>query len=326
MKIDTITEFCRALRQNETETIADLAPRVDPNAKDRWGNTPLLTAAQYGDLSLVSVLVGRGAEVDQQKQYLTPITLAARRQAADIVAYLRNKGATLSVVTWVYLGDTGKVARELKRDPKNARLRDEAGTPLLHHAVEALQTDLVVLLLDHGAGVDETDPTGETALHRLADIRQAPQQLATELAKLLLARGADPNSRNWDDVTPLHQAVRARNLTVVELLLAGGANPNARDKIRGSTPLRRAVSATGAAGTAGTAALMLPLTRLLLEYGADPDACDKRGVQVRASARAPEIVALLEEHRREKRHGRAKGRTNGTAGRRPAEKHLHPKP
>src|SRR5947207_1360637 len=74
------------------------------------------------------------------------------------------------------------------------------------------------------------------------------------------------------------------NTAVVELLLARGADPNARDKSRGSTPLRRAVSGTGAGGTAGTADLMMPLTRLLLAYGADPDARDKRGVPVHASA------------------------------------------
>ena len=34
---------------------------------------------------------------------------------------------------------------------------------------------------------------------------------------------------------------------------------------------------------------MLPLTRLLLAYGADPDARDKRGVPVHASTRAPDV-------------------------------------
>jgi len=42
---------------------------------------------------------------------------------------------------------------------------------------------------------------------------------------------------------------------------------------------------------------MLPLTRLLLQYGADPDARDKRGVPVFPSARDPQIKALLDEHR-----------------------------
>lgn len=39
------------------------------------------------------------------------------------------------------------------------------------------------------------------------------------------------------------------------------------------------------------------ITRLLLAYGADPDLCDRRGVSVRASARLPQLRALLEEHR-----------------------------
>jgi ankyrin repeat protein len=162
----------------------------------------------------------------------------------------------------------------------------------------------VTLLLDRGAPVSEATPDGETALHCVANMRLAPQEPARAMAALLLDRGAEVDARNWDQVTPLHQAVRARNLAVAEVLLARGADPNARDKGRGSTPLRRAVSGTGASLTAGTTALMVPLTRLLLEHGADPDARDKRGVAVHASARDPDVRALLAEFRRKKRKAR----------------------
>jgi ankyrin repeat protein len=313
MAISNVEAFCRALWRHEDKTIAALAGRVDPNASDRWGHTPLLMAVQHGDLSLVSLLVGRGGEVDQRRKHLTPITLAARRKAHDIVSFLRAKGATLSIVTWLYLGDGQRFEQELARDPTQARLRDEEGTPILHHAVEALQPELVVLLLKCGATVSDADPNAETALHRCADMRQAPQEAVATMATLLLDRGAEANARNWDDVTPLHQAVRARNLAVVEVLLARGADPNPRDKSRGSTPLRRAVSGTGAGGTAGTADLMVPLTRLLLAYGADPDARDKRGVPVHASARAPDVCALLDEHRRTRRGAKGAPRTKSTA-------------
>jgi ankyrin repeat protein len=299
MKQDKIATFCRALWRRETEVVARLAPLIDPNGRDRWGNTPLLMAAQYGDLAVVALLVKRGAEINQGRRFLTPLTLAARRGDSTIVEYLRDQGAVMSIFTRTYLGEDTRIAQELERDPLQAEFRDELGTPLIHHAAESLRPSIVTLLLNHGASVAATDPNDETPLHRVADLRQAPAG-ACEMASLLLDRGADANARNWDDVTPLHQAVRARNLAVVEVLLSRGADPNARDRSRGSTPLRRAVSGTGAGGTAGTAELMAPLTRILLKYGADPDLRDKRGVSMDASARDSKVRAVLEEHRREK--------------------------
>src|SRR5688572_15655768 len=131
-RVPPVQTFCRALWRYDEKTVAAFAARVDPNGEDRWGNTPLLSAAQHGDLRLVSLLVARGAEVDQGRKHLTPVTLAARRNAADIVAFLRKHGASPSIITWVHLGDRQRVQRELRRDPALARLRDEAGTPILH--------------------------------------------------------------------------------------------------------------------------------------------------------------------------------------------------
>jgi uncharacterized protein len=297
MARDDVTAFCEAVWRQKRRTLGLLARRVDPNGKDRWGRTPLLMAAQYGDLALVGELVRRGATIDQQRRYLTPLTLAARRKAADIVTFFMERGAIVSVVTAIHLGDRQRCAQELKRNPELARVRDEEGAPLLHHAVEALQPQLVGLVLRYGGSTSDVDAKGETALHRIADMRQAPHGPAAKMAGLLLDRGADPNARNWDCVTPLHQAVRARNIAVTELLLAHGADPNARDKGRGSTPLRRAVSASGAGGTSGSGAQMRLLTQMLLEHGADPRARDKRGVPVYASARDPALRAMLNDHR-----------------------------
>src|SRR5215470_20006000 len=103
MARDDIQAFCEAVWRQERRVSDLLARRVDSNGKDRWGHTPLLMAAQYGDLALVAELVRRGGMIDQRRRYLTPLTLAARRKAADIVQFLMKRGATVSILTTIYL-------------------------------------------------------------------------------------------------------------------------------------------------------------------------------------------------------------------------------
>jgi ankyrin repeat protein len=273
---DTVAAFCRAVWRGDAKTVVRLAPRVDPNGEDKWHHKPLTMAAQYGDISLVRQLLERGAAVDAGRTYLTPITYAARRGACDIVELLRGKGATVSIVTSIYLGDRGALAGQ----PVSAL--DEEGVPLLLHAAESLHEGIVGELLDRGADLAAGDRFGETALHRVADLRRPDGERAARVATVLLDRGSVVDARNRDNVTPLQQAARARNLAVAKILLARGADPNARDK-RGSTALHRAVTSTGAGGTAGVDAA--PLVGLLLAHGADPDQRDKRGRSARAAAR-----------------------------------------
>jgi ankyrin repeat protein len=275
-----VTAFNEALWRHDDAAIARLAPRIDPNTVDRWQRAPLAMAAQYGEIATVRQLLARGARPDADRRYLTPITYAARRGACDIVDALRDAGATVSIATSIYLGDRAAVSRALASTA--ATTVDEEGTPLLLHAAESLHADIAAVLLDAGAGVAAADRFGETALHRVADLRHADGKRASKAAALLIDRGAQVDARNRDEVTPLHQAVRARNLAVVELLLARAADPNARDK-RGSTPLHRAVSSTGASGTAGVDAA--PFVAALLAHGADPDQRDARGRSPRAAAK-----------------------------------------
>jgi ankyrin repeat protein len=265
--MDQVSEFCEAIWRGDTRTVARLISRIDPNAEDRWHRRPLSMAAQYGDVTLARQLLDRGADVGAGRSQLTPITHAAARGAHEIVELLRGAGAAISVVTSLYLGDRHAVG-------KAELVVDEEGTPLLLHAAQSLNAEIVADLLDRGANIAAADRFGETALHRVADLRRTKWSKAARIAKLLIERGATVDAPNRDRVTPLHQAVRARNLAVVEVLLDCGANPNAADK-RGSTPLHRASSSTGAGNTAGIDPA--PFVELLLAHGADPKQKDKRG-------------------------------------------------
>jgi ankyrin repeat protein len=58
-----------------------------------------------------------------------------------------------------------------------------------------------------------------------------------EIAELLIAEGADVNTKSGDEeTTPLHWAANRGHEEVVELLIAKGADVNAKD-IGGYTPL-----------------------------------------------------------------------------------------
>ena len=69
--------------------------------------------------------------------------------------------------------------------------------------------------------------------------------------KSLLKSGEDVNQTDKNGVTPLHHAVRFRSPAAVRALLENGARVNQACKRSGSTPLHRAVTSTGAPGTAG---------------------------------------------------------------------------
>lgn len=92
-----------------------------------------------------------------------------------------------------------------------------------------------------------------------------PLHLAANLsiARLLIDRGANVNSRGWMGATPLHKAASAGRADVVELLIQNGANVRARRPERGDTPLHWAATEK--------------VARLLKEENVDANARDKIG-------------------------------------------------
>jgi ankyrin repeat protein len=98
-------------------------------------------------------------------------------------------------------------------------------TPLMR-AADGARVDVMRLLLDKGARVNESDLWGHTALTYALGRGEAHEGAV----RLLLAAGADPNPVNTSTgQTPLHLVARTGNSEVARLLVAAGADPRLRD-------------------------------------------------------------------------------------------------
>jgi ankyrin repeat protein len=133
--------------------------------------------------------------------------------------------------------------------------RDASGsTPLL---VAASNDDVaqVKQLLKAGANPNVRNKLDTTPL------MEAAFNSNLEIIEALLDAGADPNAPGADGQTPLMLVARGTNVVAAKMLLGKGANPKLRESQRQQTALMWA-----AANSQG------PMTRLLVEVGADLDA------------------------------------------------------
>ncbi|TQS31788.1 hypothetical protein Golomagni_07921, partial [Golovinomyces magnicellulatus] len=106
------------------------------------------------------------------------------------------------------------------------------------------------------------------------------------IVETLLSRGADVDSRNQVEQTPLHCASRSGRESVVKMLLDRGAKVNALDETK-QTPLH------GAAAHGHET-----IVRLLLKYGADTEAKNnkvKRAITLAKGRRQFGVVQILDD-------------------------------
>lgn len=113
----------------------------------------------------------------------------------------------------------------------------------------------------------------------------------------LLEAGTDVHATDKNGVTALHHAVRFRNLIAVKTLIEHGADVNQVCRRSGSTPLHRAVTQTGAPGTAGKRREVSEIVQLLLAAGADPSITNKSGRRPADYLKADAIKLMLKNRR-----------------------------
>ncbi len=205
-----------AIQANDVLLLARrLEAGADPNRADEHGVTPLMKAAERGQVELMRLLLDHGADPKATLPSGSSVMGLARGAAA--IRLLRERGAEpqvdeLDPSTWFNSPD---FALPMPAAPRSA------ASPL-HAAARQGDTAGLVALLDGGADVNATDAYGTTALHVAAE---AGHEAAL---RLLLERGADAHaSATGSGRTALCWATGAGHVACMQLLLDHGAGTDA---------------------------------------------------------------------------------------------------
>jgi ankyrin repeat protein len=260
------------------------------NRQDDEGMTPLAGAVVQENVGVVTFLLDHGADPNiPNKNGLTPLEHACGRDKANalvLAQLLISKGALVNAtnVTGFTIEPLDWAVTTDNLDLVNLLL--EHGAVIEEHclatAADRGDADIAEVLIAHGANANAKDKGGNTALHSAAWSGQE------DVMKVLLAHGADPDPKCSDGRTPLIDAAGSgasrHGKGCVELLLDRGANVNATDG-DGETPLHKAAYYGNS-----------DVVELLLAHGASINATNKRGQTPLQVAQKPEIAELLKQH------------------------------
>ena len=107
-----------AVRRGDIEIVRDLlTPDVDPNARDRYGQTGVMLAAHGGHLAIVRLLIEHGVDLNITAKYgLSAVVLAVVAGHEEIALALARAGTDLSLRGTGAPGFAAKTAADLAQE------------------------------------------------------------------------------------------------------------------------------------------------------------------------------------------------------------------
>merc|ERR1740128_614684 len=264
---------------------------ADPNTRDEWdGSTVLIKAAKHCQPQIISKLLENGADPNMISDFYTPLMMAAEKGNIQACQILLENGADVNVVTYIdYIperqnalslaGKNGNLdifafLLDNGADMSSLNNVEDGYTPMIF-AIKSYFKDnmtainLIHILLDHGADINLRNEYGRTALMSLALYDGKENILAA-----LLDNGADVNLQNnvfgkFYNYTALMYAAEEGKEKTVSMLLDSGADPNLQNGHGQS-----ALSLAGASRKKKN----IEIVSSLIEHGADVNLKDNLGL------------------------------------------------
>ncbi|XP_066250379.1 putative ankyrin repeat protein RF_0381 [Euwallacea similis] len=256
-------EFFAAALVRDFDAINNLIERgLDPNIVDYEGMTILQIVAEKEDIPMGTmfhlVLLRSKYRLSIKAKYLLSF------KKLNINTHSNTLNGDSALITAVIFNRTQMVSLLLQHgaDPN---IQNLTGQTALHSAVRKKNLENVKILLLSNAQPNVEDAFGNTPLSLSIIDRHSP-----DIASLLLKAQADPNFRVVKPQPLLIELAlicrSTEHLNMVTLLVKNNANVNIKDPVSGLTSLH-AVSITG----------YVPLARMLLALGASAIALDRMG-------------------------------------------------
>ncbi|XP_006635081.2 CARD- and ANK-domain containing inflammasome adapter protein [Lepisosteus oculatus] len=262
-----VSALFKAVQKNLQGVIAALIDRgTDINARNGMQYTPLLLAAELGNLEAVKILVAKKASLDEKlPNHNSALHLAAQSGNLPVLKLLLEKGMDVNMPGPVDQTPLHLAALHNKPDVVEVLIRHgaqvnavtkEVLTPL-HIASQQGHQEVVEKLIQFKADINAKDKQSRTPLHL------APAQGGASVVQLLLRNGADPNAVDKEKKSPLHMAALKGNSEAASAMLSGKAMIRAKD-MDGCTPLHYT-----------TAKGHLSLMKVLLAFGKNKNVDDR---------------------------------------------------
>jgi ankyrin repeat protein len=213
-----------------------LAAGANPNQDTSIG-TLLMWVAMNGNLEMVKRLILAGVDFQCEVKRETALSAALSENQTAVVAYLENLGATAPPSTvLLYASMHGDIERMKRALDEGAGIEKTGGTfretPLMAAAGKG-EVAAVKLLLQRGANPN-TRVESRTAIFEAVQSGKS-----VEVVDALVQGGADLSLKYYDE-TVLMAAAKNGYLPIVKRLVELGVNVHARDKNCGMTALDHA--------------------------------------------------------------------------------------
>jgi ankyrin repeat protein len=240
-----------AIKQDDVALAKELMNDDNINNIDEYGYIPLMCACMIGGKDFAQLKLPNQTNIYSPTEYSELIQLLIDK-GANINAKNNNGLSTLSIAI---MNDNIEAAKLLIDKGADINAIDIKGDNLLIKALEECRIDTAKLLINKGIDVNFIPEDGISALmtvclmntkndrtkenlsgSTLVRFEMYSQDDYFELIELLIANGADVNSKGFGGMSALGAAASVDNIEAIKLLIEKGADVNAKDN-NGQTAL-----------------------------------------------------------------------------------------